>query len=310
MSAPKPQPTPGPLVLLLKSAALFYAAYWLERTIVEEPFITLIVAVLRIAAILIALKASGAVFRVLFGVFKVLRSWRRSTLKGSSALLTQREALKAGLHRKGKHGRFVGVLRNIAIWEASETHQLIIGPAGTQKSTAGFFNALCSLNHSALVNDTKKELYHVTAAFRRRFFGHEIAVLDPEDPETSCVNVLDTLAQLIDEVSPMALTFARAMAKQLKPDPPRPDQNAYFTGGARTLLTNLSCVIASVCMPEHRNFATLFKALTDPDFLHELLDQGMASDALNGAVSELASSVHAMAFADDDRTYQQFRTGA
>ena len=310
MSAPQGQK--GVLAPLLLAAALVWSAHWLETHILEEPIIRLLALVMKILAGIVALKALNGTVTILQDVLRYLRSWKPGKLKGDAAWLTEKEARRMGLQWRKSGARFIGVLGRMAIYAASETHQLILGPSGTNKSTAGFFPMLCGLRASALVNDTKKELYYVTAAFRRRYLGHRIVLLDPDDPEADYVNPLDDLADLIPANSPSALTFARALSFQMKPDPPKPDQNAFFTIGSRELITALNCAVAATCPPEHRTLATTNRALSDPSFLHELLDRAMAVTALDGAIAELASSIHAQAFGDDGaaKTHEQFRLGA
>jgi len=295
---------------LLVAAGCFYAGLWLETHIVEQPVIAASALGLKLLAIYIGLLALGRLVPKLMDLVRYLRSRARSGLKGTAGWLTEAEAKAAKLHRRAKDSRILGVLGSTVIWGISETHQLIIGPAGSQKSSAGFFLMLCSIRASVLINDTKKELYEVTAKFRERVLGHTIVLLDPSDPETACINPLDILADLIARNLPEALTFVQAFSKQMKPDPPKPDQNAFFTIGSRMLLEGLCCIVAAVCPPNLRTLATVNSALADMDILHSLLERGLQTDALNGAVAEMASSIHSDAFGEDTRTFESVRKGA
>ncbi len=300
------------LAPMLLASGLIWGGDWLETHILEEPGIVLLALAMKILGGVTAVKALNRMVTKLQDILSYLRSRRRGKLKGAAGWLSERQARRLRLDRRKPGTRLIGVLGRSAIFAGSETHQLILGPSGTSKSTAGFFPLLCGLGDSAVVNDSKKELYAVTAAYRRRYLRHRIVLLDPDDPDADCVNPLDDLADLIAANSPIALTYARALSFQMKPDPPKPDQNAFFTIGSRELITGLNCAVAATCPPEHRTLATTNRALSDPSFLHELLDRAMAVEALDGAIAELASSLHAQAFGDDGaaKTHEQFRLGA
>lgn len=241
-----------------------------------------------------------------------IRAVRGDDTRGSAGWLTERQARRAGLHRRKAGSRLVGVLGRSPLWLWTEVHQLVIGPAGSSKSAACIITMLCAVAESCLVNDTKGELYEVTAVFRRKKFGQRIVKLDPRDPHSACVNPLDLVFFYLVQDSPEVLTLARGIALQLHPEPPQEGQNKFFRIGTRRKITIVIIVVVVVCPPEERNLATVYRALSDESLLHALLTEAAQSTRLNGEVAAMAEDMHQMAFGDEGaaRTYEQFRIGA
>lgn len=250
--------------------------------------------------------------RRLGNLITLIRALRSDDTRGSAGWLSERQARRAGLHRRRRGSRFIGVLGRTPLWGWTEVHQLVIGPAGSSKSAAAIITMLCSVAESALVNDTKGELYEVTAEFRRRRFRHIIVKLDPTDPETDCVNPLDLVHVCLIQDSPEALTLVRGMALQLYPEPAEEGQNKFFRAGSRRLIAAVVIAVVDTCDPADRTLATVYRALCDENVLDDLLSSAGGSLRLNGEVAAMADDIHQMAFGEDGaaRTYEQFRIGA
>lgn len=246
---------------------------------------------------------------------KFLRAvFGKDTVRGSAGWLTEKDLRKAGLHRRKRGSRFAGVLGASPIFLRTETHHLVLGPAGTQKSTSVIINILCGSAESALVNDVKGELFEVTGGYRAKVLGHKVLKIDPRDPENSAkVNVLDFIHGFIEQNSPEALTLVRGMALQLYPEPSGGnDQNKFFRDGSRILLVTVVLVVIVTLPPKHRHMASVFRMLSDMGLLHDALLEAAKSPALHGEVASMASAAHASAFGEDaaGKTFEQFRLGA
>lgn len=231
--------------------------------------------------------------------------------KGGTELLNAKEASKAGIDTRARHSRFLGALEDVCLWANPETHHLVIGPAGSQKSSSVIMNILCSNDTSTLVNDTKRELYETTSRIRRAM-GHDVYIIDPDDPKSACVNPLDMIVAFLEQNSPETLTYSIEMALQLYPEPPQEGQNKYFRDGTRLILQALIILVCIVAKPKERNLASVFRALSSEDYLEDLLVAGMASDKLNGEVAAMAHDLEQKAFGDAKSTnaFENFRIGA
>ncbi|WP_166652739.1 type IV secretory system conjugative DNA transfer family protein [Pelagimonas phthalicica] len=247
-------------------------------------------------------------------VAKLFRAFGKDTSKGSAGFLSEREARKAGLQRRRKGARLAGILGGTALWLWTETHHLIIGPSGSAKSTAAIINILMGSPEGAVINDIKGELLETTSEHRRKAFGHDIVVIDPKDPDQSIkINPLDDIAANIEADSPAALSRSRGIALQLSPDPKDGGgANAIFYQGGRNLIVTVMLAVCVVMPPEHRNLAMVYRALSDMDILHDLLEAAAKSKALKGEIGDMARSAHAQAFGDDGnaKTFDSFRTNA
>ena len=262
------------------------------------------------------IKSLPAVFGALVNLGKYLRATRRDdTTKGSAAWLTEKEARKAGLHRRRKGSRIAGIIAGTTLWLRTETHHLVIGPAGSQKTTAVIDNILMGSSESALVSDVKGELWETTQAHRTKKFGHRCVKIDPKDPENSArINPLDRIVvggggERSGGSHPDAGYGATAA--------PRPPGAATIRTsssmtGARQLCVMAIFAVIVVLPPEHRNLVRVYQAINDLDVLHDLLVAAAKSPALNGEVASMAKSLHAAAFGDDGaaKTFEQFRLGA
>ena len=241
-----------------------------------------------------------------------IRSKQRGTERGSAGWMSRAEARNLKLHKRHKGARFLGTLQDLALFAKTETHHLIIGPAGSAKSTSAILPQLMMLTESLLVSDIKKELFEQTAEFRRTMLGQRIVLFDPFDPKTACFNPLDRVKALLDAGSPKAISYVGGLALQLHPDPLRKDQNQHFRDGTRLMIVAIVLAVARIAPSEHHTLATVLRALTDMDFLHGLLEEAVQSDALNGALAEMATNQHTQAFGDGEagRNFEQFRIGA
>lgn len=261
---------------------------------------------------LLVLKILRILSEWVFEFKKYLRAIGDDETKGSAAWLTEKEARQSGLHKMAAGTRFMGVLGRTALWMKTETHSLVIGPAGSQKSTSVILNQLMRMEESCLVNDTKGEFFEQTAEHRKQKLGHDIVKLDPTDENSDCINLLDFIHELIMQNSPEALTFTSGMALQLYPEPPKEGANRFFRDGTRQEIETVALSVTVVCPIELRNLATVYRAFTDENFLHELLLEAGKCSLLSGAIANRADDLHRMVFGDDGsaRTHEQFRIGA
>lgn len=243
---------------------------------------------------------------------RYLRALRQGDTQGSAGWLSEKEARQQGLDKLQSGSRFIGVLGSTAIWLWTETHHLVLGPAGSSKSTAAIIPFLCALEESCLINDTKGELYETTAKLRAKKFGHRIVKLDPRDPDSEQINPLDFIYDLVIQNSPEALTLLRGIALQLYPEPAQEGQNIFFRNGTRRAMAAVIMAVVVALPPERRNLASVYRAFSDADFLHELLIQAGESQHLSGEVADMVEDLHHMVFGDEGsaRTYEQFRIGA
>jgi type IV secretion system protein VirD4 len=228
--------------------------------------------------------------------------------------MTERELRKARLHRRKKGARLIGSVHGSALWLWTEVHHLIVGPAGSSKTSAAITNILMGSSESALITDIKGELWMITRDHRAKAFGHDVVKVDPKDPENSIkINPLDDIAIEVANDDPAAFSRTRGIVLQLLPSPKGgAGANEVFNLGARNLVVTVILAVVIILPTEHRNLAMVYRALSDLDVLHTLLDAASKSKALNGEIADMARSTHASAFGDDGsgKTFESFRINA
>lgn len=261
-----------------------------------------------------ALKSIPSIGGSLGNMFKLFRAFGKDDTKGSAGWMTEKDIRRQRLHRRKSGARFAGIVGQTPLWLWTEVHHLIIGPAGSSKTSAVIANILMGSSESALITDIKGELLMTTAIHRAEAFGHRVLKVDPKDPANSVhINPLGDVAREVEVDDPAALSRIRGIVLQLLPDPHGGGgQNAIFYQGARTLIVTVALSIIVVLPPEHRNFATIYRMLSDLDLLHDALDKAGNSKALNGEVADMARAAHAMFFADggNAKTADSFRINA
>ncbi|MEP1932165.1 MAG: type IV secretory system conjugative DNA transfer family protein [Roseibium sp.] len=266
-------------------------------------------------ALMAALQAVSA-FSTAWGYYREFTLYLRSISGGSShgtaGFLSEKEARRIGLHKRRTGSRFVGVLGKTALWLYTETHTLILGPAGSAKSSTAFMNALASNSESCIVVDIKREFRETTSELRRKKFQHRIITLDVSSDETDFLNPLDYIFLFLQKNSPVALSLAWGLIMQLYPEPPEEGQNKFFREGTRIEVYTIVLAVTAVCPPEYRNLSTVYRAVKNENFLNELLIQAGGCTLLEGEIAHLADDLHRMAFGDDSsaKTHEQFRIGA
>ena len=157
-------------------------------------------------------------------------------------------------------------------------------------------------------------MWETTRAHREKKFGHRCVKIDPKNPDESVqINPLVPASAKLKNDDPAALTYVRGMALQLLPDPQGGGgSNDVFYKGARNLIVTVVFAVLVVLPPEHRNLAMVYRALSDLDILHDLLEAAEKSPALNGEIADMARSAHQSAFGDggNAKTFESFRMNA
>lgn len=240
---------------------------------------------------------------------KFVRGVRGDGSRGNANWLSVKEAKAAGLDKRKTNAVFAGILHRIPLWLWTETHHLVIGPAGSAKSSAAIFNILASISCSCLVSDIKKEIHQVMAPLQR-WRGYKIVRLDPTDPKSDCINPLDLITEQLLAGSANAISYAQDMALQLLPEPKHSGENTHFRQGSRRIIVSVMLALAAISGRGTATLSEVYLTLVSQQKLHEVLDQALKSDALGGEVRARAADLHAMAFAEDSRNFENFQVGA
>lgn len=261
-----------------------------------------------------AFNSLGPIAATLGTALRLRRALQPTISHGSAAWMSERELRRARLHRRHRGDRFIGIVGGSALWLWTETSHLILGPAGTSKTTAAIMNILMGSSDCAFITDIKGELWATTREYRTQKYRQRTVKIDPLDPENSvCINPLDPVAEALEKDEPRALTLTRGMALQLLPDPKGGGgSNAVFYQGGRVQMVTVMLAVCIVMPPEHRTMATVYRALSDLELLEATLSSAARSTVLNGEPADMARTMHDAFFGETGnvRTADSFRTNA
>ena len=312
MQKQSPSDRPGLIGSTILSAGFAYGAYYFWPGTYSPDWMKLLAGALALGAAAHGMHAFSVGLGFLREFARYYRAISDGSSHGTSAFLTEKDARRAGLHIRKPGSRFGGVIGNTAIWLTTQTHMMVIGPAGSSKSSTVYMNELAGNDQSAIVVDIKREFYETTAELRRKKFKHRVMVLDPMSKDTHYLNPLDYIFMFFEADDPAALSLARGLALQLYPEPAEEGANKFFRDGTRLMIVVLTLSVVAVCPEEHRNLTTVYRALTNEAFLNELLMQAGRSSKFKGEIAQMADDLHRMAFGEDGsaKTFEQFRIGA
>lgn len=125
---------------------------------------------------------------------------------------------------------------------------------------------------SALVTDTKGDLYRQYAPIAKERYGFEVSVLDLRNPLMSDdFNLLHLINRYMDEyletgslsAKAKAERYAKITAKTIIGSDGDHGQNAFFYDAAEGLLTSLFLLLAEFAPPHKRHIVSAFKLLQD-----------------------------------------------
>jgi type IV secretion system protein VirD4 len=151
-------------------------------------------------------------------------------------------------------------------------HVAVFSPPGGGKTTCYAIPNLLSDPSSAVVLDAKGDLANLTAAYRRKHFGHQIVIIDPfriakKAGKASKFNPLtlyrDNPGMLIDD----SRRLANALIIRSKDE-----REPFFSSAAQVVIQTVLGFLLTAARPELANLNHLRNIATNPDAMKELLE--------------------------------------
>lgn len=276
----------GPLLI---GGGLFY---WMQ---VGNPLALVPYAYREIAqiALWVIVAIAGLKAAAILGEFGIeqarfVRSQWPTNAHGSAGWMTFWNALRSGKF-SGK-GLFLGVYWGLGYWFQSNSHALLVAPSRSGKTTDFIMSNLARDGTSAIITDIKGELYETTGRLRREKFGHRIIGLNLPGrvgAEAAHYNVCDIVVDSIAERPHDALADARAIAKQLVPEPKGGHRDNHFPQGSERALEFTIVSLAAVT-PDHCNLVEVKRVVSDRALFLGLCESLKDSDYLEGDLSGTA----------------------
>ena len=188
--------------------------------------------------IIISLVNSAAAIGV--GVIKSSRQkTQRGGVFGRQRWANKQDIVVSGLANP-KPSLVLGLQDKILVGPEQETdwHTILVGGAGTGKTSCGIMPTVLNFQGSAFVLDIKGEIEEATRAAREQI--GPVYVINPTKPDTWSYNPIQAC-----DPSPQGINECLEIGRQLVPYPPGgPGQNQWVYDGARGLVSALAYIVA------------------------------------------------------------------
>ena len=174
---------------------------------------------------------------------------------------------------------------------ASTVHTAVFSPSGGGKGVSCVVPFLLGCPDPCVVLDLKGENALLTAARRRRAFGHRVALLDPfkvVTPTPDSLNPVDT----IGPYDPLAVDHCNALAKALVVRGPD-EREPHWSDSAEAWVAALLATVARYGEPAKgtRSLRTVREIAADPDKLEKAVALMRGSDAWDGVLARLGGQL-------------------
>lgn len=204
--------------------------------------------------------------------FKNKKRW----IHGKARLATARDIRNSGLN-KNKGGIFLGYFNGKPLYENGDEHIQLVAPTRTGKGVSVIIPILLTYDQSMIIHDAKKELWDITAAYRKRC-GHQVFKFSPFSKETHRFNPLS----YINEESP--LDHLQLLSYLVWPNPEKGDP--IWNASARSLFQGLALYILETEGQESLTFANIL-SLSQTANLTDFLEKEVLRHSLSDTCEKL-----------------------
>jgi type IV secretion system protein VirD4 len=165
-------------------------------------------------------------------------------------------------------------------------HTALFGPTGSGKGVSFVVPELLTNPNSMVVGDLKSgENARLTAAFRKRRFGHRCILLDPWRLVARCPDTLNPL-DFISASDPQSLDLCRDLAAALVVRTGQ-EKEPHWLDAAELWITAMCAATVNFAPPDQRSLQTVANLLTNSEHMQRAIDMLRASDAWDGLLARL-----------------------
>ncbi len=170
-------------------------------------------------------------------------------------------------------------------------HVAVFSPSGGGKTTCFAVPNLLNDPSSVVALDAKGDLTRLTAAYRKKHFGHDIVVIDPfgiavKPEHASRFNPLtlyrDNHGTLVDDCRRLANALVIRSKDEREP---------FFNSAAQVVLQTVLGFLLAEAKPEDSTLNRLRDIAANPKVMRELLEYLEKSEACGGILQRLAGNV-------------------
>lgn len=185
------------------------------------------------------------------------------------------------------------------IWLRQAIHTLVVAPTGAGKNFYLITNHLRSCPDSMVVVDLKGELARLTAEYRRRYLGHQIALLDPYRVVTNHPDTFNPLDRIRAD-SPLAIDDCNGLANALVIRAGE-EKEPHWNDSAEAWISAMLATVVYYGKPaESRSLQTMRDLLSQPDRIETAIKLMLESDAWGGMLARKGGQL--MHFVDREKS--------
>lgn len=168
---------------------------------------------------------------------------------------------------------------------ANAVHVAVFAPTGVGKGVSCVIPHLMSCPDSMVVVDFKGENAKLTAAHRRREFGHRTILLDPYHVVTKAPDQFNPVDKISADSS-LAIDYCRDLAEALVIRTGQ-EKEPHWADSAETWIAAMAAVITQFAEKKDRSLQTLRTMLTNPVKMQAVIKLMCESDVCGGMLARL-----------------------
>ena len=164
-------------------------------------------------------------------------------------------------------------------------HSAIFAPTGVGKGVSCVMPFLLTCKESCVVVDFKGENAKITAAHRRKKFGHKVVIIDPFKVVTNTPDTFNPL-EFIDPNDPLAIDHCRALAEALVVRTGQ-EKEPHWNDAAESWIAAMTAVTVAFAEGEDKSLQAVRALLTNPQKMEMAIKLMCESDVWGGMLARM-----------------------
>ena len=282
-----------------------------------ESDMVLVPVILSLVSIVAYSKTIALIIPLLKNLHQHRRAMAPSTNKGSSRWATFEDIKKAALYKQ-TDGLLLGMdSSGRAVFENSESHGMILAPAGLGKTARFVIPNMLHYRGSIICTDLKHTIACVTKRAREKHLKNKTYCLNPSGKhedilgKSACYNPVSVIIRAWKEKRYSAVVMlAQKLAAQLLPEPKHAGENDFFRRGSLKLIVFGILYLVTRDDFNKVHLPQLLRLLRNTEKFKDALHVASCSDILNGELADIAADLLPKFESNDTKQVESFREGA
>ncbi|HEY4311628.1 MAG TPA: type IV secretory system conjugative DNA transfer family protein [Pirellulales bacterium] len=250
---------------------------------------------------------------IAFAIWRIKhRRGRQLTDLGSARWAKESDLVTAGMlgatsglilgrlprQRRAWRGSSTGFRRQDALVRMpNAVHTTVFGPSGAGKGVSFVIPTLLTESESCVVLDFKGELARCTAEHRRKYFGHQVVLLDPYCTVTQKPDTFNPL-DFIKDGHPLAIDDCNDLASALVVRTGE-EKDPHWSDSAEACIAAVAATVVGYGKSDMRSLQTVREILSHPERLEMAIKLMCESNHWNGMLAQMGGQL--MHFMDKEK---------